>query len=335
MNNSLVAEPSLKETTSAALWTQFQKTPYTHPNIPNVAFAGYRFSEVPLPEPKVVANVRTEGAKGDGVTDDDAAFKSAVAKAAAAGGGAILVPAGTYKLTQVIALNRPGLVIRGEGQDKTILAFTKPVSQVVPGVSGSWFGGLIWISPTAPQREVNASQQANMVAVTRPAKMGDFSVEVSPADAQKLAPGAGRMVQLAWEGDLSLCLHIAGHKSMEAYNWSSWGAFRDDKLTWLWANQIVGVRGTTVFFKKPLRLDIAPNWKVSIGTSSPYITECGVEKLTIRLPVTRKGPHLKEPGYNGVLFHHAAHCFARQLVIENADVGINFSNESVNNTATD
>jgi hypothetical protein len=330
---TIAADNYPHQTTSAELWTQFRRAPYTHPNLPNVSFAGYRFSERPLPEPAVVANVRIEGAKGDGQADDTAAFKAAIAKAIAAHGGAILVPAGTYKLSEVITLTTPGLVLRGEGQDKTILAFSKPVSQMVPGVSGAWFGGAIWISPDKPQPEINPQPAANTVAVTRPAKQGDFSVEV--ADAGKLTPLIGKMVQLAWRGDLSLCRHIAGHPSLDAFNWSSWGAFRDGTLTWLWANQIERVAGNTITFKKPLRLDIAANWKVAIATSSSYVTECGVEKLTIRFPVTPKAAHLKEPGWNGVLFHRAANCFARQLVIENADVGINFSDESVNNTATD
>ena len=322
-----------RPTTAAALWQQFRLAPYTHPNIPNVAFAGAGFSEKPLPEPAVVANVRAEGAKGDGVADDTAAFKAALAKAA--GGGAVLVPAGTYKLSEVRALTKPGLGVRGEGQDKTVLAFTKPVSQMVPGVSGSWFGGAIWISPEKPQPEVEPRLAAATVAVTHPAKQGELSVQVAPADAAKLAPLVGKMVPVGWQGDVSLCRRIAGHPSLDGYNWSSWNALQNGTLTWLWANQIESVRGQVVTFKKPLRLDIAANWKVTIGLSSPYITGCGVEKLTIRFPVTPKAAHLREPGWNGVLFHHAAHCFARQLVIENADVGLNFSGESVNNTATD
>jgi len=319
----------------AALWAEFVKAPYTHPNLPNVSFAGYRFSERPLPEPKVVANVREHGARGDGQADDSPAFKAAVEKAASAGGGAILVPAGEYMLSQVVWLGKPGLALRGEGIDKTILAFTRPVSQAVKGVRGAWFGGMVWIDAQEPAPEIMPRLAADVVEVIRPAAMGDFAVEVSAEGARKLAGCVGKMVQVTWVGDASLCLHIAGHDSMKSYNWNSWRAFAGGKLTWHWANQIESVGGSTVTLKKPLRLAIQPGWTVTLGAASPYITDTGVEHLCIRFPKTAKAAHLKEPGYNGLLFRHAAHCWVRDVSIENADVGINFSDETVNCTATD
>src|SRR5262245_13663741 len=48
----------LTVSTSEKLWKEFVASPYTHPNIPNVSFAGYQFSERPIPSPEVVANVK-------------------------------------------------------------------------------------------------------------------------------------------------------------------------------------------------------------------------------------------------------------------------------------
>jgi hypothetical protein len=69
-------EKELRHTTSVALGQEFTANPYAHPNIPNVAFAGYGYGygETPLPDPAVFADVKREGAKGDGRTDDTAAF---------------------------------------------------------------------------------------------------------------------------------------------------------------------------------------------------------------------------------------------------------------------
>jgi hypothetical protein len=331
-------EAKLRESTGAALWAEFSKAPYTHPNIPNVSFAGYRFGEQSLPEPKIAANVRDLGAKGDGKADDSAAFAAAVDKAGAAadasgGAGAVLVPAGEYKLSNPVWLGKSGLVLRGQGPDKTVLAFTQPVSKAVPGVSGSWFGGMVWIGLRKPQPEINPSLLES-VDVVKPARWGEFSVEVAAEDARKLASLVGKTVQVTWIGDLSLCHYIAGHDSMKACDWSSWGAFRGGKLTWHWANQIEKVAGATVTFKKPLRLEVREGWQVKIGVVSPWITDAGVEHLTIRFPMTQKAPHLREPGYNGVLLHQAAHCFARDVVMENVDVGVNMSDNTVNCTAT-
>ncbi len=323
----------LEKSTSKALLSAFEKTPFTHPNIPNVAFAGAGFGD-PLPSPKVVANVKTEGAKGDGKTDDIDAFVKAIEKAKSAGGGAVLVPAGEYKLSKVLWINGDGVVLRGENPLKSILLFDQPVSKMVPGVSGAWFGGAIWIGPNQPAPEVDVSMPDETIRVTAPAKVGDFSVQVDPADAAKLKAVVGKMTQMTWVGDMSLVKHIAGHPSMDAYNWNSWSALSSGKLNWYWANEIVSVDGAKVTFKKPLRLDIQPDWEVTIATQSTFLIGAGAENLMIRYPVTKKAAHLKEPGYNGVLFERTAHCFARNIVMENVDVGINFSDNAVNCTAS-
>ncbi len=331
------SEKDLKHTTSVALGQEFTANPYTHPNIPNVAFAGYAYGEKPLPEPPVVADVKSEGAKGDGRTDDTDAFLSAIAKAGEKG-GAVSIPAGEYKLTDVLAITKPGVVLRGEGPDKTILAFEKPLAQsslsFMTGSRPSWYGGLIWLEPGEPKQPKDAEAAAVQLSVTSPAKMGDFSVEVSAADAEQLRPLIGQMVQMTWEGDRSLAMHIAGDPSMEAYDWNSWAMMKGGSLAWHWANEITAVAGTTVTFKKPLRLDIQPNWKVTINVGRDYLTNCGVERLTIRFPETKKADHLKDPGYNGIMLRNTAHCWVRDVTIDNTDNALVFGGEVINCTAT-
>jgi len=329
-------EEVLKKSSSQALWAEFVKAPYTNPNIPNVAFAGYQFSDKPLPSPKEVANVKTEGARGDGQADDTAAFKAAIQKAGAAGGGAVVIPAGTYQLSDVLVINKPGVVLRGAGEKKTILAFQKPIAQCLDFMSGgsvsSWYGGMIWIEPDGPIRYANPTAPAGSVDVVKPAKMGDFTVQIAPDAAAKLTPFIGKMVQVTWSGDKSLFMHMAGHPSMEAALSQPWGSFNGGTLNYYWGNQIEGIQGTTVTFKKPLRLDILPEWKVTIGVDRGYLTEVGVEELTIQFPMTKKAAHLKDPGYNGVMFRRTAHCWIKNITVVNADNGMLFGGEAINCT---
>src|SRR5581483_2372780 len=75
------------------------------------------------------ANVKDFGAKGDGITEDQAAFKAALVWLGSRGGGQLYVPAGTYILAKEIrragaALeiqNASNLEIYGDGPDVTIL----------------------------------------------------------------------------------------------------------------------------------------------------------------------------------------------------------------------
>ena len=58
------------------------------------------------------------GARGDGVTDDTAAFASAVTAAIAAH-GTVQIPAGTFLAT--ISVTKGGITIQGAGKDATII----------------------------------------------------------------------------------------------------------------------------------------------------------------------------------------------------------------------
>ena len=93
----------------------------------------------PIPNPPATLNVRSFGARGDGTTDDTAALQAAV-KAANAGptGGVILLPAGTYVLNRPLTVLRGGVVLRGEGQGRTVIHIPRSLSDVF---SGTWSAG--------------------------------------------------------------------------------------------------------------------------------------------------------------------------------------------------
>ena len=81
-----------------------------------------------IPEVPVVKNVMDFGAVADNSTDNRLAFNDAISAAAAAGGGAVWVPAGTYRFTSANAYDstidlRSGVVLRGAGKDATHLVF--------------------------------------------------------------------------------------------------------------------------------------------------------------------------------------------------------------------
>jgi polygalacturonase len=65
-----------------------------------------------------ILNVRSFGARGDGVADDTAAIQAAIT--AAQNGATIRFPAGTYDVANIIVKNRSGLSFVGEGRNSVI-----------------------------------------------------------------------------------------------------------------------------------------------------------------------------------------------------------------------
>lgn len=113
---------------------------------------GYRSGLSPIPAYPVKTNVLDFGAKGDGRADDTAAFLKAIAACPA--GGAVLIPAGTYKITDWIKIHkRQQIELRGEDRARSILVFPKGLEEIhptpaktttgLPTTNWSWSGGLI------------------------------------------------------------------------------------------------------------------------------------------------------------------------------------------------
>ena len=143
--------------------------------LPDFSFAGYRSGETAIPTPAVVANVMNFGAVGNGIADDTTAFENAIA---AANNGAVLIPAGRYKITRVLYIRKSNLVLRGAGSGLTTLVFTKHLTELVgapPGTDGleswSWSGGLIWVE--------GAETTTKLADVTAAADRGDYVLTVS------------------------------------------------------------------------------------------------------------------------------------------------------------
>jgi len=326
---------------SAALWREYAAAPDTHLNIPNCSYAGYRRGEQPLPEPPVVADVKACGALGDGRADDTAAFVAAIEKAKEAGGGAISVPAGRYRVASVLRLDSPGLVLRGESREHTTLAFERPLEHLAPlaGPDGfcswSWCGGLIWVGPPEDWHECAGPEQplrpdlggwtgvATELPAAAAARRGDTVVPVEGAAAAGLQPGTPVLLTWTNPADNSLLHFLAGHERMQEYPWESMGETAG--RAWQWPAELAAVDAGSITLVQPLRVDLRPEWEVTMQPLGPHVEEVGVERLTVEFPPHERQSHCKDLGYNAIFFHRAMHCWARDITVINADNAINLA----------
>lgn len=279
--------------------------------LPDFSHAGYHRGEEPLPNVPRGVSVRDFGAKGDGVADDTKAFQDAIAKTAP---GAIEVPAGRYRITGLLEITRPGVVLRGAGPDQSVLFFSTPLNDIKPNWGAtttgertsnySWSGGFITVR--------GSFESARLTGITAPASRGDQRVQV--------ASTAGLMIRQEVElyqtdtRENSLAAHLYSGDAGPLANLK--GRARMSLVT-----RITRIDGNTVEFDRPLRCDLRAEWKPQVRAFSPTVTGSGVEELGFEFPVTPYRGHFTELGFNPVALSDVANCWVRNIRVRNADSG--------------
>lgn len=296
---------------TSELWGARGERGDAHGRLPDFSFAGYHNGEVMLPTVPRGVSVKDFGARGDGLSDDTAAFQKAIASAK----GAIEIPAGRYVITDILEIKRSGVVLRGAGPDKTVLFFPKPLQQIHPLQSAttegkptseySWAGGFIWFK--------GGTGGQLLTAISGEARRGDQLVRV--ASANKLSVGERIEILLTDNSTNTLATELY---SGNAGNTSKLqGSTRTSLVC-----HVVKISGTGIQIDRPLRFDIKPEWSPRIISFAPTVSESGVENLCFEFPNTPYPGHFNESGFNAAAFSDTVNCWGRNLRIVNADSGI-------------
>ncbi len=332
---------------TSVLWQEFQRSPYKHPQIPNVSFAGYRCGEHPPTRP-VRADVVDFGAAPGGEADSAPAINAAIAEVGMRGGGTVLVPEGTYRIDSEIRIGWDNVVLKGAGSASTTLFAPRPLDEVVgPNLSRygggksawSWGGGLVWVCHRDRHRALlsaikaqrwpfegwtgNGADQGGLVTtLTEPAAQGDFWVTVKSPE--RLSRGQRVLLRLDDDPGFGLLRHMCGDVSgTKKYEWGD----KEKLLSYrpfVWPVRIAAVTGDRVALEQPLPLDARPEWNPRITTMATPVTGSGVEGLTIRFAPAEPAEHLQDRGYNGLAFQCAWDCWARDVSVVDSDNGFLF-----------
>ena len=116
----------------------------------------------------IVYNVKSYGAKGDGTTDDTAAIQAAIDAAHAAGGGTVVMPLGTYALTESLHI-KAGVQLVGTSNSGVIIqprdkAFASTVAWQVPtwtAANGAVYSVIVFDSTASHASLQNVTVRAN------------------------------------------------------------------------------------------------------------------------------------------------------------------------------
>ena len=293
------------------LWGQTGEKWSYDSRLPDFSYAGYHTGEVALPDVAIVANVMDFGAVGDGEADDTQAFLDAIAGTE---NGALWVPAGKYKITDILEIKKSNLVIRGEGMSKSTLVFPIPLNDIKPNWGSttggrptsnySWSGGFIWVE--------GSFRSTHLADVTQPATRGDRSLVLSKTE--NLNPGQRVEIRMEDLDDNSLASHLY---SDDPGNMTKLVGRTHASLV----VTILEIQGNTIYFDRPLRFDIELRWTPEIIRYDPTVTEVGIEDLAFEFPAIPYEGHFTELGNNPLTFRNVANSWARNLLFKNPDSG--------------
>jgi len=276
--------------------------------LPDFSFAGYRSGTTPIPTPPASVNVMNFGAIGNGIADDTTAFENAIA---AANNGAITIPAGRYKITRVLYIQKSNIVLRGAGQGSTTLVFTKHLTELLgppPNTAGleswSWSGGLIWVK--------GAETTTKLADVTSDTSRGSKTLTVSSTAGMTV----GQTIRLTMsDPDGSLGRHI------HADQLNAHPTLVGRRLV-RFPSKIAAISGNQITLERPLRHDVKTHWTPEIRSFSGQLEEVGLEGFTMEFPTRKYGGHFQEDGFNAIWMDGVAHSWVRNVTVHNAENGI-------------
>lgn len=303
------------------LWGQDGKSWTPQSRLPDFSYAGYHSGEVPIPTIAVKKNVVTDfGADGEDDLDDTEAFRKGIAGTK---GGALFIPAGHYRIEDILEIKKSNFVLRGAGQESTILYFPKSLGEIRQLPAGRPYGGGGIVLKGKRKGE-------KLTAVTHDAKRGDRSLRVSSAAG--LVPGNRIRLRMTNPPDNSLSCHMFAERSClskqrQGRLKNQARKTREGDALIDWVADIESISDQAIILSRPLRVDVNVDWNPEIWTYKPTLTEVGIEDLAIVFPDTQYAGHQKEAGFHAIHLNGAAQSWVRRVTIQDADRGIEITGE--------
>ena len=239
------------ETQYSKLWGKEGELWSPQSQLPDFSFAGCYSGGKTIPNYGISSNVKDFGASPNSQEDSTEAFKQAIA---ASTSGAIYIPAGRYLLSDILLVEKPSIVLRGAGPNKTILEFTTELEDIKPNMgktkSGrstsnySWSGGFICLRGSYREKFISL--------ITEKEKRGTKQITV--ADSTKLKVGQYITIELTEDKNKSLIKELYSSDSGDT---SKLKKTIKTKLT----TKIVAINDKLVNIERPLPFDIKLKWK--------------------------------------------------------------------------
>ncbi|WP_340680667.1 glycosyl hydrolase family 28-related protein [Paraglaciecola sp.] len=255
---------------------------------------------------KQLLDVTDFGAVGDGITDSTEAFKSAIS---AVEKGVVFIPEGRYVISDVITISKSNIELRGAGLEKTILLFPHSLTEIKGPLKISGYDYSVY-SFGRGILQVSGKQSSHFITkINKNALRGDKVLAVDNAAQFKV----GQFVRLTMGNPVELGQYLHDGQNAGEDTLVEFDNLVDTVL------KIVEVGDKYVVIDRPLRTDVDTNWSPSLNTFHSSVSNVGITNLAIEFPNVAKKEHLKEDGYNAIVFNDVTDTWVKNVKITNAD----------------
>jgi len=283
--------------------------------LPDFSYAGYAFGDRPLPNPEPVASVTDFGADGEDEIDDTEAFREAIATSEA---GAILVPAGRYLISDILWIERPGIVLRGAGAGETTLHITTTLEAVRPNKSAtssgeptsgySWSGGFLWVR--------GGTEGSPAERISEDAARGQRTIHVVNAEAFSI--GQRVLIEQSDDQEGTLVDHLSAGDPGDTRKLRA-------PIKPRFVARIERIDGGEITLNRPLRWDIRSRWNPTLRAFRPRVHDVGIEGMTISFDAVAYEGHFTEQGRNAIALNGTSDCWIRDVTVVNCDSAVFFT----------
>lgn len=307
------------------LWQDFvdAKTNGTTPVLPDFSYAGYQYSEVPIPDVAYkVFNVVDYGAIPNDTISDKKAIIDAIAAAEANGEGIIFFPSGKYYINttldnnDIISITSSRIVFRGENQKNTILFFENDLPPTDPSK--------LWTCPFAIT--VTTKEKDTFLSkIVADASRESYSIGVRKASNIK----KGDWITIAVENNSpDLIAHDISPLTVE----KAWTSIRHEGVKVRERHQVVRVEGNQIKLYAPIHYDIKAkhDWEVS---RFAHLNHIGFEQLTFEGNWKKKFVHHRsaqdDGGWSILLISKVVNSWVRDCTFRNVSRPLSFSSAAM------
>jgi hypothetical protein len=297
------------------LWGERGELYDPHGRLTDFSYAGYWFGDRPIPFIATSADVTEFGANGEDDLDDTDAFRAAID---ATDSGAISIPPGRYLISDILWIEKPGIVLRGEDRDTTILHITNTLEDVRPNMGAttsgkatsdySWSGGFLWVK--------GGLASTTPIEVLSDAIRGDRQLAVVDASAFKI--GDRILIEQRDPPDRSLMRHLYADDPGDVRKLTP-------NINPRLVAQVIAIHDNQITINRPLRWDVRAAWSPRVRLFSPTVFEVGIESITVEFDSVPYKGHFSELGRNAIAFNATSDCWVRNVRIKNCDSAVFFT----------